>query len=600
MVLYAYTAQDIVTPAEALAYLLEGDNWWLWNFHTEREKYRLLHKVWPELTEKNAEKLVGIIVAGPPREMYRENLTEEKWRKAKDRAVWHLLAKLAFFDRELTPAGQNAFENLSRQYPKWQLPDDESDEFCIWMGKLRSGYKCDLSLGDLLELSPEKMKAKLVEDSENSEKYHEGRIALFKTFCKDHSEKACDVLELLFRDSLWENKYQEIWQAALIGMREAEEKQFSRLAPWLQQAPAEFYQQEAWGIACYLEKVTEDLNSDDEELLWDIFSRVLDNSSCTELSEDGGAWLQVINSPVGMLAELLILRLGRMGIKAKAGIPQDDLRDALERLNTEEKFVAGRMMLASRLHYFHWLDPDWTKEHLLGRMSWNNPEEAKFLWQGYLHNAKIDVDLFLDIKEELIAALDNVSLLGDFSEHLFQLIAIILLSLPLDSFTETELREILRNIGSVGRKEVAETFLRSRRVNNTDETDESFWSHRLKPLLSDCWPKDNDAIDSITSQQLARLAVRAGDKFPEALQTVQNIIGSVSDMYSVVSDLNNSNLPQNYCTDVFNLLGMIFTENCQCSQKIMLRKLMEKLIKHCPEHKNNPVYNKIDRFLQGS
>ena len=134
-------------------------------------------------------------------------------------------------------------------------------------------------------------------------------------------------------------------------------------------------------------------------------------------------------------------------------------------------------------------------------------------------------------------------------------------------------------------------------VNNSDETDESFWSNRLQPLLNDFWPKDNSAIDSITSQHLARLAVRAGEKFQEAIQTVKNIIGSVSDIYPVIIDLNVSNLPENYPESVLELLEMIFTEESQCSKKVF-QELMGKIVLACPDLQNNSIYQKIDKLLQ--
>ena len=133
LVFHAYTAEDVVTPSEALDYLFEDDGWWLWAIDIDREKYRLLNKIWPQLTDHGADKLVEIIISGLPREMYRDDLSSRDWHYHCSRSVWKLLSKLVSFGKALNKVGQSALEQISKQYPGWQLRGDDRDEFSQWM-----------------------------------------------------------------------------------------------------------------------------------------------------------------------------------------------------------------------------------------------------------------------------------------------------------------------------------------------------------------------------------------------------------------------------------------------------------------------------------
>ena len=297
------------------------------------------------------------------------------------------------------------------------------------------------------------------------------------------------------------------------------------------------------------------------------------------------------------MAESLISRFGCREIKRDAGIPEGVLEKCLKRLVSERgrSLMLGRVILASRLHYFHAIDQDWTRSNLIANMSWQDSEEAEYLWRGYLWRPRISADLLIDLKANFLQTIQNISLLRGSKKHFFQLIAIILFQRP-DAFTRAEQTEILRNIGSAGRAEVSDFFLGSFRDNKTEEENELFWSNRLRPLFKRVWPKDASSIDKTTSQYLVRIAIRTGKKFPEAAKEFEHLVGPFPDIYPIIRDLKDSVLPKEYPTDVLRLLDLVFTDDWRYPTNDF-RKIMDQLIKRKPELAHESAYQRIDRYL---
>jgi hypothetical protein len=49
-----------------------------------------------------------------------------------------------------------------------------------------------------------------------------------------------------------------------------------------------------------------------------------------------------------------------------------------------DRFRRSRVLLGSRLIAFFRVDRTWTEQYLLPLFSWNNPAEAKAVWEGFL------------------------------------------------------------------------------------------------------------------------------------------------------------------------------------------------------------------------
>ena len=91
---FAAVKDDVIPTDQALTWLLEDDNRWLWSVETRREAIRLLVALAPRLDVTAMTRLNSAILHGPPREMYNDDMEDDQWGRTVDREIWLRLAKL--------------------------------------------------------------------------------------------------------------------------------------------------------------------------------------------------------------------------------------------------------------------------------------------------------------------------------------------------------------------------------------------------------------------------------------------------------------------------------------------------------------------------
>jgi hypothetical protein len=64
LVFFAAANSPLISPSEALAFLLEDDAWWLWSVETQREAFRLLVWLAPKLDEGQRTELCNAVLTG--------------------------------------------------------------------------------------------------------------------------------------------------------------------------------------------------------------------------------------------------------------------------------------------------------------------------------------------------------------------------------------------------------------------------------------------------------------------------------------------------------------------------------------------------------
>src|SRR5699024_10206570 len=94
LALFAASQANCIPPERWVNWLLEDGSWWLWATDTGREVFRLFVLQGRHLTGIAQERLETAILAGPPREMYQDNLEADRWHYLVAHSVWLCLAKL--------------------------------------------------------------------------------------------------------------------------------------------------------------------------------------------------------------------------------------------------------------------------------------------------------------------------------------------------------------------------------------------------------------------------------------------------------------------------------------------------------------------------
>ncbi len=582
-----------MNKSDALEYLLDENGWWLWSFETYTEKFRLLNKIWPQLNDIDTDRLMKVILNGPPREMYKSDMESAAWEYFFEKQIWLHLAKLQTFGKALPNAGIERLNELEAIHPRWKLSKDDKDEFISW-SESWGGNECDISKNDLM-VPPVMDRVNML--LEENQKFHEGRIDLFRVVCNEGekgNEMAVETLSYLHENSIWNG---EIWYAALVGLADAEVSTWGKIAPLLVDMPIRIYTEAGWAVARWVSKSSPKIipNSDSEENYWTIFNKFIESVDREETQDIDEPVNDAINHPLGMLTQSLLTRIGSRELKKGAGIPDGPIENILNTLVTKQdtSFSLARVILASRLYYFYIVDPEWTKEKLIPKFNWQEPEEARCLWVGYLWMPTITLELIDDIKDSFIETFNHVELLGNNVTSLYHLVAVICMEY-VNVFATNQQQQILRDIGTEGQVEIANYLSRSF-PNKAHERD-AYWTNRIKPFIRDTWPKEANAIDAKISRQFAMVCIQTDQAFPNAVEEFKSFLCPFSDLGYFLNSFKATNLPDEFPEDSFMLLTMVFDDEYEWADDT-LRKILDRIVERCPMIKHKSKYKNMDEFL---
>jgi hypothetical protein len=554
LTLHMLSVSDVLGQDEAIAYLLSENGWWLWSVETRREVFRLLAVLWPRLSEAHSDILIETILKGPPRSMFREDLGESEWNQLKDYELWLMLAKLQSFERALPVSATVIYEKLSAEHKEWHLQPEERDEFSHWM-QTWSGHEVDISLDELFAKDAPSIVECL---SQSDSQYSEGRLELFRTGSKGNPAKTIEVMKHLADKGLWHSK---VWSASLVGLAECDDSTWKEVAPILAGAHPDLYREEAWTIAFWARKASIPVTcgSEEEQYFWPIYEALLDNAPDNgQPDRQGEAVTYAINHPIGIITEALMHRFSACELKVGDGITSDLLRGCLDKLvhSGERILLAGKIILASRLHYFYAVDPSWTREHLLPLFDWEHSEWVVYLWQGYLWNARISADLANELKEGLVESVKNADKIGDqVAKRLFQLIASICLEYP-DLYKAQEQHDVLVAMKSEGLVHIAELFWLT--LKDDPESADNYWRNRIRPFMKRAWPKAATFISDKASKFLSLMVIELNESFSEGVNSVMPLLRPFDDISFLLHRLKDKQLPDIQSRQVLRLLSAVF------------------------------------------
>jgi hypothetical protein len=593
LVLHAFTYQDVAKLDDIIDYLLDNNGWWLWSLSTHREVFRLLAVLWAKLDTINEKKLLHIILNGPPREMYKSDLSKQEWRRLSNRSVWLILAKLNSYGRSLPHIAEMKLQNYSKKYPEWKLQDEDRDEFNIWSGKTEYGHRADITVKDLFELEIEDLIKYL---SEKESQYHKGRLNSFRVGCRDKTlKKAIKVLGFLAENLLWDS---DIWRSGLIGLAESNENTWIEIAPLLVKADTDLYKNIAWAIS-YWTKINIQFikcGAPEEKYFWSIFNHVLIHGSIsTDHILDAMTYAQ--NHPLGIISIALIQRIGDNDISTIGRVPKGEFKDKINLLiNVKTKVsLAGKIILASRLYYLFKLDPKWTKENLIPLFEWDGSETVKLFWQAYLWSPRISTELILAMKSNLLMVAQNVNQLNKSADGLLQLFCNVCIKYA-NLYTASEQRDIMSSAGPSGLIVVAK-FL-SYDISSDPQSADNYWSNRIQPFIKKAWPKGRKFITEESSKYLSLILVELDNTFEKGFDFLNSFIKPFEGFSSLISKINEKKLPDIYPKAVFNLLTFGFQENkINYIDIVKFRNVLERIIKADSSIQSETYYKIFNDYI---
>jgi hypothetical protein len=544
-----------LAASESVEHLCRQPSGALWGMDTRRELLQYLTRIGPQLTDPDAERLLMLLVSGPPRSHYRAEISEEEYLEYRDHAIYLRLMKLSEAGMTLTREAQEQLDRILGHYPNWPRATTESDGFATWMeeGHEIGGRDSAPRLGDYRAWDDEQVVADLVTNPNAAE-----TIPRLRDLLLEDAPRAARIMGALGVARAFDP---EKWALALEHLdRDQTRADCIRLfGAFGNQLGAEFLSKRLQGLIYLVESYCREQNGKQDENLWRLWDLLLDPAveAVPDVTSDHVS--KALSTSIGRLAEALLIKLGERKAATYEQIPQP-IRSRLASLleGAQRAHRIARVVLARSLAWLYRLKPDLVVPSFLARFDWGTSDEAQGLWSGYLVSGRITPELWMVFGPLFLATCPNSSRLGDLEDQFYSVFAFILLheEFTLDS---QEARTALRVGTPKGRAHVAWYWWRQ--VDSATDYGATLFRERLRYLLTDVWPLEVDLDDEASSANLARLTSCCGTEFESAVQTVAPRLAKIRRPHGLLFAFQKKDFADRYPAATLLLLNTIIGDH---------------------------------------
>lgn len=597
LALFAASRDSGIGPDQWVDWLLSDDAWWLWAAETRREVLRLLVQRGSELTSTAQERLESTVLAGPPRQMYRDGLEQARWEELVGHSVWLYLAKLDASGVALSTRSALRLEELSHLHPQWRLAANERDEFSHWMSGTGDP---DYDENRDVDIAPRKradLVLWLVKPPPERRPFYEDT---WRDVCRTRFFHSFFALCDLARQGVWPaarwRDALQTWSEDAIVLRS-----WRYAAPLVQTMSNELVQENVHSVTWWLEAASKSVDRH-QDILLDLCRRVmalpLDEGS--GISRPGGEPIrqpvtEAINHPIGHVTHALInLWLSRE--------PNDndrlptDIEPFFTRLCDagEARFRHGRVLLASRLIALFRVDPHWAEQHMLRLFDWTtDPVEAKAVWEGFLWSPRLYQPLLIAFKPQFLQTAYHYDALGDHAQQFAAFMTYAALE-RIDGYTAEDWSAAFGALPLAGLQESAQALAQA--LEGAAEQRQEYWNNRIRPFWHDVWPKSRNLATPSIAENLARLCVAAGNEFQAALVAVQDWLRPIEYPYYLLHLLHESGLCSRFPADALRLISLVIEDQHWVDEE--LTQCLDLIIEAEPALAGGPSYQRLRDYVR--
>jgi hypothetical protein len=549
---FAASQGNLISADKALDWLLCDDHWWLWSSETERESMRLLVAIAPRLDVASLASLLEAILSGPPRQMFRDDIDSERWKRLVDHEVWLRLKRAQGAGVALGQTAMDRLSELTQEYPKLKLATDESDEFPYWMGEVEG-----IDRESVVIPTPRRKVVAWLKQHPSSDFRHDDG---WRQRCRDDFRTTACALFELTREEQWPI---DRWQEALQAWAEdtLRERSWRYMARVIARAPENVIHKLEHPLSWWLEVQAHSLVGQ-EGLFIQLVRQLLNLKSQGEIGADDHPVSTAVNHPVGHVTEALLRWWYRQEPKEAQG-----LSTTIKPLFTEicqtrvQMYRHGRVLLAKHAIALFRVDEEWAKTFLLPLFEWRvNKLEARAAWEGFLWSPRLYLPLLSAIKQPMLETATYYAQLGEHAERFADLLTFLALN-PGEAFTKEELAHATSTLPREGLENAAQTLVRA--LEGAGEQRDEYWRNRVLPYFKSVWPKFREVISPAISANLARLCIAAREAFPEAFDLLQHWLKPVNHPDYLVSQLVEDALCKRFPGDALSFLNLIIGDDAQ-------------------------------------
>ena len=561
----------------------------------QREMFRLLVLQGRYLTGAEQQRLETAILAGPPREMYRDDLEEDRWQDLVARSVWLHLAKLNTSGLVLGASAAARLAKISTDYPQWQLATNERDEFSRWMSGTGDPDYEDSRDVDIAPRKRQELVQWLKKPIPRQRPFYEDT---WREVCRKHMLNSLCALSDLAGNGVWPaERWREalqVWSGERIMRRS-----WRYAAPLVQTMPDAVFQEIDHAVTWWMKAASESINCH-EDILLNLCCRVLD------LTPEAGSGSRIIrngvetydpvgsaiNHPIGHATQALINLWFKQNPNDNDLLPAE-LKPVFTTLcNVQvERFSHARVLMGSRLIAFFRVDRPWTEQHLLPLFNWSNPVEAKAVWEGFLWSPRLYQPLLIAFKPQF---LDSANHYADLGEHRQQFAGFLTYAAlgPTEGYTVEEFRSAIGALPQEGLEKSTQAL--SQALEGAADQREDFWKNRVQPFWQQIWPKSRELATPRIVESLMRLAIAARGEFPAALAAVQDWLQPIEHLHCVVHLLYESGLCSRYPADALCLLNAVIADQQRGGQE--LAQCLDQIVQAMPNLAQDARYLRLREY----
>jgi len=597
LALFAASHCELITPDLWVDWLLLEGAWWLWSSDTGREVFRLFVLQGRHLAGATQDRLEAAILAGPPREMYRDDLEEERWQDLVEHSVWLHLAKLNTSGLVLGVSAAARLADISIAHPQWQLAANERDEFSHWMSGTGDPDYEDSRDVDIAPRKRQELGQWLAKPMPERRPLYEDT---WRDVCRTRFFHSLSALCDLAQEGVWPAGR---WREAL--QTWAEEGMVLRswryAAPLVQTMPNAVLQEIDHAVTWWMEAASKSI-SRHEDILLNLCRRVLalplETGSGSSIIRNGVETYDpvgsAINHPIGHATQALINLWFKQSPNDNDLLPADlkPIFTALCDVQVD-RFRHGRVLLGSRLIAFFRVDRPWTEQHLLPLFGWSNPVEAKAVWEGFLWSPRLYQPLLTAFKSQFLESANHYADLGEHRQQFATFLTYAALS-PTEGYTVEEFRSAIGALPQEGLEESAQALFQA--LAGAADQSEDYWKNRAQPFWQQIWPKSRDKATPRIAESLTRMMIASRGEFPATLAAVQDWLQPIEHPHYVVHLLYESGLCSRFPADALGLLDAVIANQQWAPQE--LGQCLDKIVQAAPSLAQEANYYRLREYFR--
>jgi hypothetical protein len=571
LVCFAMTRPNLFTPAEAFAYI-SGRDLVFWHHSCQNEFRELLAHIWPALGLEQSLSLTERILAGPPPQFYRADLSAEDLAAASADSIRDRLAVLAATGPPLPPAAAAFLSEMEHARSSERV----------------SSLSEEGSIGDLTT-------SEVAEALRNGFPPNGPCQGQWMEMVSNEWPRAVGVLCRLADLGSWPT---DVWAASLgqavtLMSSGGEPEGVLPVLDLVLAAPNSVIAEALHSVTLVLHFLPALRNPSGDDLYWRLWDRAFE--AARQEAETGGPSVEsmevAMNTPVGRLTQELFEWAGR---RLEVGTAEPFwVRLDLACTSALNSGKAARAFAASNTAWLFGSRPEWTSVKLLPYFDWDHPEEAKLVWKGFTFGATFSPALWSVLKKDFLATFENIEELdGEAVRAFYQTLGRIAIHEP-TWLTNDEAQRIVTRAPHIGREQIAWVFWTD--LDAAGDKAGPLWRDRIGPWLAACWQPDEALKAPETSLSLIRVALSARDAVPEAVDAVAPRMSALDRAESAIFLMAQSKAPEQFPQPIVKLLDRAVNRS-QTFYKGHLESLLTRIAGAWPEARRDPRFSHLSDF----